>query len=140
MAEAQWHNRQVPHNVDLQPMIKIFFCLRRRPELSHAEFLEYWSKSHGPLVIKASSVTGLKRYIQNRTVASDLSERGRAIRQTAEPFDGIAEAWIDATARQNLMASESGRALFEQIFADEQKFIDMQSSVYFAVEEHVLIG
>jgi EthD domain len=121
-------------------MTKIFFCLRRRPELSPGEFLDYWSKSHGPLVVKASALTGLKRYIQNWAVPAAMAETGRAIRRTAAPFDGIAEAWIDETVRQNLMDSASGRALFEQIFADEKKFIDMENSVYFAVEEHVLIG
>jgi hypothetical protein len=121
-------------------MTKIFFCLRRRPELSPDEFLDYWSKSHGPLVVKASALTGLKKYIQNWTVPSTMADAGRVIRGTAAAFDGIAEAWIDESARQNLMDSASGRTLFEQIFADEKKFIDMENSVYFAVEEHVLIG
>ncbi len=41
-------------------MIKIFFCLHhRRPELSCQDFLDYWSRSHGPLEVKASKITGL---------------------------------------------------------------------------------
>jgi EthD domain len=120
-------------------MTKIFFCLRRRPDLSAVEFFKHWSRSHGPLVVKLAPQTGLKRYIQNWAVASPMADAGRVFRGTAVAFDGVAEAWIDESERQRLMDAESGRALFEKIFADELKFIDMETSVYFAVEEHVLI-
>jgi len=120
-------------------MTKVFFCLRRRPELSREEFLEYWGKTHGPLAVKASQYSGLKRYIQNWTIPSAMADTGRAIRGTLAPFDGIAEAWIDEAERQRLMDSASGKILFDQIFADEKNFIDMENSVFFAVEEHALI-
>jgi hypothetical protein len=121
-------------------MRKVFFCLRRRPELSPQEFLDYWGKFHGPLAVDASRYFGLKRNIQNWTIPSAMADTGRAIRGTLHAFDGIAEAWIDEAERQRLMDSASGKILFEKIFADEQKFIDMENSVFFAVEEHVLIG
>lgn len=121
-------------------MTKILFCLRRRPELSHQEFLDYWSRSHGPLVIKASKISGIKRYIQNWTVPSKLGDAGAAMRGTSAEFDGVAEAWIEEEERQGALDSESGRAILEHIFADERKFIDMERSVFFTVDEHVLIG
>jgi uncharacterized protein (TIGR02118 family) len=121
-------------------MTKVFFCLRRRPELSHQEFIDYWSKTHGPLAVKAAKYSGLKRYIQNWSVPSTMADAGRALRGTPAAFDGIAEAWIDEEERLRMMNSDSGKVLFEQIFADEKKFIDMDNSVFFAVEEHVLIG
>ena len=31
-------------------MVKLVFCLRRLPQLSLAEFQEYWLQKHGPLV------------------------------------------------------------------------------------------
>jgi hypothetical protein len=121
-------------------MIKILFCLLRRPELSHQEFLDYWSRSHGPLAVKASKITGLKRYIQNWTIRSDLGVAAAAMRGTLAEFDGVAESWIEESERQTAVNSESGRMLLDEIFADERKFIDMDRSVFFTVEEHVMIG
>jgi uncharacterized protein (TIGR02118 family) len=121
-------------------MIKIFFCLHRRPELSREEFLNYWGQSHGPLAVKASKITGLKRYIQNWTIRSDLGVAAAAMRGTLTEFDGVAESWIEESERQTAMSSESGQKLLEHIFADERKFIDMDRSVFFTVEEHVMIA
>jgi EthD domain len=45
-------------------LIVITFLLRRRPELSAAEFHEYWRDRHGPLVASQAGALGIRRYIQ----------------------------------------------------------------------------
>ena len=45
-------------------MIKLTFCLRRRPDLSREAFYDYWLNQHAPLVRRHQSALRMRRYIQ----------------------------------------------------------------------------
>ena len=48
-------------------MIKLVMCVRRRPDLSRAEFQDYWLNHHGPLFQKFAELIrlfGMFRAIQ----------------------------------------------------------------------------
>ena len=76
--------------------IKIVYCLRRKPEISHQEFQRYWLEEHGPKVIAAGEAIGMKRYVQSHTIGTALSDALAASRGGLEPYDGIMEGWWDS--------------------------------------------
>ncbi len=81
-------------------MIKLTFCLRRRPDLSIEEFHHYWRDTHAPLVAARADVLGIRRYVQVHTADHPgLHEAFRRRNDGApEPYDGVAELWFDDLA------------------------------------------
>ena len=118
-------------------MLKLIFCLRRRPHLSRAEFQRYWLDMHGPLVRQHAGVLRIHRYVQAHTLADPLNDALRARRGSDEAFDGVAELWWESRAEfEAATASEQGRAASRILFEDEQRFIDHARSPLFSTEEH----
>lgn len=121
-------------------MIKLTFCLRRRPDLSVEEFHRYWRDEHGPLVKARAEVLGMHKYQQVHTV--DEPELHAALQQRnggAPPaFDGIAEVWVDdvETFRGGSGTPESKTAARE-LLEDEANFIDLPNSPMWLGEEIV---
>lgn len=117
-------------------MIKLVFCVRRRPELGFDEFRRYWLDSHGPLVRRLrAQLPQLKRYVQSHLIPGPASEAVRASRGAAEPYDGITEVWfenLEGMGGSSAAAADAGRQLLE----DEARFIDFARSAVFLTEEH----
>lgn len=117
-------------------MIKLTYCLHRLPSLSRAEFQDYWRNTHAPLVETAREALGIRRYIQQHTLTSDMAE-GIASAQgipcgEGNDFDGIAELWFDSEeALAAIGTREEGRKHAAILAADEAKFIDFARSRYF---------
>ena len=53
-------------------MVKLTYCLRRKPGMSLEEFQRYWRDTHAPLVAESAEALGIRRYVQVHT--SDLPE------------------------------------------------------------------
>jgi len=112
-------------------MIKLTFCLRRRPDLSPEEFRRYWADEHGPLVRARAEALGIRKYQQVHTL--DESELHAALQArnggAPEPFDGIAEVWVDdvETFRRGSGTPESRQAA-RDLLEDEARFIDLPRS------------
>jgi uncharacterized protein (TIGR02118 family) len=108
-------------------MIKLVYCISKRPGLSDEEFFNYWEKVHAPI---GASIPGVRRFVQSRrlTVPGD---------KQAPDYDGMVELWFDDAAAL-LMARRSPewRAATE----DEVNFIDRGKSAYFVTEERVVVG
>ena len=120
-------------------MFKIVFCCRRRADLSAEEFQRYWLEEHGPLVSSLrDALPAMTRYVQSHTLAGSDTDRLRASRDTDEPFDGIAEIWMDTTVKAEDAAA--ARAAMARLVEDEMRFLDLPRSVIFATEEHVIFG
>lgn len=120
-------------------MVHLIFCLRRLPSLSRAEFQRYWRQTHAPLVQQHAAVLGIRRYVQAHTINPAGTEGLAAVRHAPDPFDGVAEIWIDLESLQALPTDArlaAGRALLE----DEQRFIDLLNSPIFLAEDNVVIG
>ncbi|MGI9613737.1 MAG: EthD domain-containing protein [Acidimicrobiales bacterium] len=121
-------------------MIKLTFCLRRKPELSPDEFRRYWREEHGPLVRDRAEVLGIRKYQQVHTV--DEQELHDALQRrnggAPEPYDGIAEVWVDdvETFRGGTGTDEARRAARE-LLEDEGRFIDLAASPMWLGEEIV---
>ena len=51
-------------------MIKLVYCVRRRADISEAEFFRYWKEEHGPLVKSVARDLRARRYLQSHTTAA----------------------------------------------------------------------
>ncbi len=92
-------------------MVKLIYCISKKPDLSVEEFQRYWRETHGPI---AGRIPGLRRYVQCHAVP-ELYGRG------APPYDGAAELWFDdLDAMRTAMRSPEVAAALE----DEKNFID----------------
>jgi len=125
-------------------MIKLTFCLTRKPGMTREAFQEYWFNNHAPLVTKHREALKIRRYVQLHTGEFAMTDAIRAARSgtvEAAPavYDGVAQLWWDSL--DDLMtdtpeAREAGRALLE----DEAKFIDFSKSPLWFGEEKVIFG
>jgi uncharacterized protein (TIGR02118 family) len=122
-------------------LLKLTFCLRRRPGLSLAEFQDYWVNKHGPLVRRLQPALGVVRYVQVHRLDGDLADGMRRARGAPEPYDGVAELWWESeesfrAAGRNVGAREAGRLLLE----DEARFIDLANSPLWLNREHLILA
>ena len=122
-------------------MIKIVFCLRRRSDLSREAFQDYWLNQHAPLVRSHADALGIRRYVQVHAIDDAISLAVAGSRHSPEPFDGVAELWLDSLdALMNSGGSAAGRAAASALLDDERRFIDLEHSPLFLAEEHLIIG
>jgi uncharacterized protein (TIGR02118 family) len=121
-------------------MIKLTYCLRRKPGMSVEDFQRYWREVHAPLVADRAELLGIQRYIQLHT--ADLPEVHAALQArnggSPERYDGVAELWfesLDALGSEDPAVQQAQVDLLE----DERNFIDLASSpLWFAVENPVI--
>ena len=118
-------------------MIRLVFALRRKPELSLAEFHDYWRRRHGPLLAGLAEDLNILRYVQTHTIADGTTEGAQRARGKMEPhYDGVEEVWWSSEAGlEAILASDVGRAAGAALLADEAEFIDLpRSPLWFAYE------
>lgn len=115
-------------------MIKLMFCLRRLPELSRAEFQDYWREVHAPLVAERAELLGIARYVQCHTADDSLAAPLALDRGDSTPFDGVAELWLQAP-KPTYTQEEIRRGQLE-LLSDERRFIDLSASPIFFTREH----
>ncbi len=106
-------------------MIKVVYCITKKPGLTDAQFFHYWEKIHGPI---GRRIPHLRRLVQ--------SHRVRVPGDKVEPgYDGMAELWFD-NAEALLAARESPE--WKAATDDETHFIDQGKVAYFVSEERVI--
>ena len=120
-------------------MLKLTFCLRRKPGLSLAEFQDYWLNKHGPLVRRLQPALGMARYVQVHRRDDELGLGMAKVRGAPEPYDGVAELWWESeeafrAAGRTAEGREAGRLLLE----DEARFIDLANSPLWLNHEQVI--
>ena len=123
-------------------MLKIMYCVRRRPDLSREEFDRYWIEHHAPLVRTYAHLLGIRRYVQTVWLANpEAQQRLQASRGSeAVDFDGCAELWYDDmeshVAARN--TSEGLKAL-QVLIEDERRFIDLsRAQLWYATERAII--
>jgi len=121
-------------------MVKLVFCLRRRPELSREAFQRYWRDTHAPLVRRHAAALRIRRYVQTHTLDSPLNDGLRASRGGPDAYDGVAELWWDsADDFATVVASPEGRAASRALLEDERRFIDLDRSPLWVAAEHPVV-
>jgi len=103
-------------------MVKLVYCVCRKPGLSREAFVRYWGEVHGPI---GARIPGLRRLVQSYAlvVPGDRQPAG---------FDGMAELWFDDVAAV-LAARRSPE--WAASTADEANFVDPARSAFFLSEE-----
>ncbi len=104
-------------------MIKLVYCITKRPGMSQAAFSDYFRNVHGPI---GRRIPGLRKFVQSHALPQGGDAR-------PPDFDGMAELWFDdmaalLAARRSPEWAASG--------ADEANFIDSSRVAYFLSEEH----
>lgn len=121
-------------------MIRLTFLLRRKPEMSLAEFQKYWREHHGPLVASHAQHLNILRYVQVHTLEEDEARKAQRAAdprgQMEPPYDGVAELWWNNRAEYVAAGTTAeGRAAGAELLEDEKRFIDLPNSPgYFAYE------
>jgi uncharacterized protein (TIGR02118 family) len=118
-------------------VVRIFFPLRHKSELTEEQARHYWLTQHGPIVRSHSQATGTLCYRQVHRANSRLDKDLQAARGTVvESYLGHAEAWVDRSmAPSTDEARRAGAAFIE----DEHNFIDMERSTFLFGKEHTFI-
>jgi uncharacterized protein (TIGR02118 family) len=107
-------------------VVKLIYCICRKPGLSRDRFLRYWAEVHAPL---GARIPGLRKLVQSYALE---------IPQDTRPpdFDGMAELWFDdVEAILHARLSPEWAAST----ADEVHFVDPTRSAYFVTEERQII-
>lgn len=112
-------------------MIKVIGLLKRRADLTHAQFSDYWFSKHAPLGQRIAPRDALSaRYVQNHALT--MKSGGEA------PYDAVAElCFEDAAAMKRWIDwynSDSGKPLRD----DELNFMDVSKRVVIVTDERVL--
>lgn len=124
-------------------MIRISYLMRRLPTLSLEEFQSYWSEKHPQAApADAFSTLGVKRYVQVLLLDTDARDLVIGPRTgLVEPFDGMAELWVDdLEALRRDWSTEKAKEYLEIFFKDEQNFIDWNRSTILVSNENHVFG
>ncbi len=122
-------------------MIKLVFCLRRKPGLSLPEFQDYWLNKHAPLVASHAGTLRIKRYVQTHTMDDPATQQAVArLRGAPLNYDGVAELWWESREEMAAgVATPEGRDAATALLEDERKFIDHANSPLWLAEEHSIV-
>lgn len=107
-------------------MIKLVYCITKKPDLTDEQFFDYWKTVHARI---AARIPHLRRLVQSHrlTVPGDKHH---------PDFDGMAELWFD-NATSLLAARQSPE--WQAITEDEANFIYRAKVAYFVSEEHTIL-
>ena len=118
-------------------MIRFIHCMRRRPELTAAEFREYWnSPEFADLVSRNATALGAVKVSRNLTYNIELtsllmSERG----STEEAYDAIMEMWwLNPAELESIRDSAEVQKLQTEMKAYQERFVDFSRSQRFLTE------
>jgi uncharacterized protein (TIGR02118 family) len=114
-------------------MIKMTVLLTRRSDLSHEEFIDYWTQQHTPMIAKLpSDEVTVRRYVQLYPTKDSIP----GVETT--PVDGVAELWVDSVAdAAKWFTSETYTTV---VADDEDKFLDRSKTRFIYATEEVIFG
>lgn len=111
-------------------MIKISALLTRRPDLSHQEFLDYWTQKHTPMVASLPGrATGVTKYTQLLGTDDGI---------TTAPYDGVAELWVEGV--EDAAAWFPGETYNTVNAEDEENFLDRAKTRFLYTVEQPIFG
>ena len=108
-------------------MIKLIYCITKKPGMTDEEFFKYWKNVHGPI---GARIPGLRRLVQSHCI--NVSGDARPA-----DFDGMAELWFDDMAA---LLEARKRPEWQASGEDEKNFIDERRVAYFVTAEHEIIS
>ena len=114
-------------------MIKISAFLTRRTDLTHQQFVDYWTQKHTPLV---ASLPGgevpVRRYVQLLPTGDEIPGIGTA------DYDGVAEVWVDDIADAARWFTSD--TYTTTVAEDEARFLDRSRTRFLYTTETSIFG
>jgi uncharacterized protein (TIGR02118 family) len=111
-------------------VIKLICFLRRKQDMSEADFHSHWREVHGPLVKSTKSGQYAVAYEQNHRIA------GLPREFPASDFDGVTIQWYRSVDDFIASTQEPDYAL---IADDMTKFLDLERLTFILTEEAEVI-
>ena len=106
-------------------MIKLVYCITKKPGLSDLDFCRYWRNEHAQI---GARIPGLRKLVQSQRIKVPGDKH-------APDYDGMAQLWFDNM--DALLKARQSRE-WKQSTEDEAFFIDHSKVAYFVSEEHVI--
>lgn len=114
-------------------MIKLSIFLTRRADLTHEEFVEYWTHKHTPLIASVpDGAVPVRRYVQLLPSGDEIP----GIRSAY--YDGVAELWVDDIADAARWFTSD--TYTTAIATDEENFIDRSRTRFLYTTETPIFG
>ncbi|HZP17361.1 MAG TPA: EthD domain-containing protein [Terriglobales bacterium] len=107
-------------------MVKLVYCIAKKPGMSDEEFFDYWEQAHGRI---GAHIPGLRRLVQSHRIVVPGDKR-------SPDYDGMAELWFDSV--EALLAARQSPE-WEASTADEANFVDQDRTAYFVSEERTIL-
>jgi uncharacterized protein (TIGR02118 family) len=107
-------------------MIKLVYCITKKPGLTDQEFFDYWEHVHAAM---GTRIPGVRRFVQSRRLIIP-GDKYQA------DYDGMVELWFD-DVEALLLARHSPE--WKASGDDEANFIDHNKVAYFVTEERVIL-
>src|SRR6185295_8101242 len=104
-------------------MINVVYCMRRRADLTLAQFLDHWRDVHAPIVMRNLGVLRLAGYqrIEPRTHEMSAPIERRNI--STAPYDGIAIlSWTTDEDLQQSLTDPQALEVQRELARDEKLF------------------
>ncbi|HMN80745.1 MAG TPA: EthD domain-containing protein [Burkholderiaceae bacterium] len=110
-------------------MIRVIYCMRRKPDMSHEAFLHHWRHVHAPMVLANQAALRICAYTQRVPLTNEFSARIERPGRALDRFDGVAElCWDTEAAFREALSSPEAVAAQRALAADEANFIDVGAS------------
>lgn len=104
-------------------MIKLVGMVRKRADLTHAEFRDYWLRKHALLEAEVLAAGHVSRIVATFWQENMIGEA---------PFDGMVELYFES-AEALQRSFEAG--IDDRMIADEANFCDPDYRVFFRTDE-----
>lgn len=112
-------------------ILKLVFLLKRRPDMTMAQFRSYYESNHRVLGEKA--MPGARRYVRRYVQPARNPITGEAIEL---PFDTVMEIWWDSRADwDDLQSRMISGSLGAEIYEDEENLFASHANPVFTVLE-----
>jgi len=121
-------------------MIKFMQCIRRKPQLSVAEFRQHWDR-YKEVWLELAKLSEAKRMVTSIGLDIDQNSSIQLARGTREPFDGVLEVWW--TSGEQVVKYTQDPALKDKLASMrrlQEEFIDLASSSFFFASEDEHLG
>jgi hypothetical protein len=121
-------------------MIKFMQCIRRKPQLSVAEFRHHWDR-YKEAWLELAKQSEARRMVTSIGLDIDQNTSIQLVRGTSKPFDGVLEIWW--ASGEHVVRCIQNPALQDRLASMrrlQEEFIDLASSSFFFASEDEHLG